>query len=104
MVLPEYADGRDEDNPDLERDPRKASEKNSEESSINTRKGGQVARENSISRVIVDMREFRSELPALIHKRGIDVEPATIEVSYSNIHFQFQMNHFSKFYHKLTIK
>ena len=30
--------------------------------------------------VIVDMREFRSELPSLIHKRGIDIEPVTIEV------------------------
>lgn len=26
------------------------------------------------------MREFRSELPALIHRRGIDIEPVTLEV------------------------
>ena len=26
------------------------------------------------------MREFRSELPSLIHKRGIEIEPVTIEV------------------------
>ena len=26
------------------------------------------------------MREFRSELPSLLHKRGIDIEPKTIEV------------------------
>lgn len=26
------------------------------------------------------MREFRSELPSLIHKRGIDIEPVTLEV------------------------
>ena len=32
------------------------------------------------SRIIVDMREFRSELPALIHKRGIEIDPVTIEV------------------------
>ena len=31
--------------------------------------------------VIVDMREFRSELPSLIHRRGIDIEPVTLEVS-----------------------
>nr|XP_054765207.1 DNA repair endonuclease XPF-like [Lytechinus pictus] len=31
-------------------------------------------------KVIVDMREFRSELPSLIHKRGIDIEPVTLEV------------------------
>ena len=30
--------------------------------------------------IIVDMREFRSELPSLIHKRGIEIEPVTIEV------------------------
>lgn len=30
--------------------------------------------------VIVDMREFRSELPSLIHRRGIDIEPVTLEV------------------------
>jgi len=27
------------------------------------------------------MREFRSELPSLIHRRGIDIEPVTLEVS-----------------------
>ena len=32
------------------------------------------------SRVIVDMREFRSELPSLLHRRGLDIEPITLEV------------------------
>lgn len=31
-------------------------------------------------RVIVDMREFRSELPSLLHRRGLDIEPVTLEV------------------------
>lgn len=31
-------------------------------------------------KVIVDMREFRSVLPAIIHKRGLDVVPATISI------------------------
>lgn len=35
---------------------------------------------NQGKKIIVDMREFRSELPSLIHKRGIDIEPVTIEV------------------------
>ena len=26
------------------------------------------------------MREFRSELPSLIHRRGIDIEPVTLEL------------------------
>lgn len=34
----------------------------------------------SYTQVIVDMREFRSELPSLIHRRGIDIEPVTLEV------------------------
>ncbi|XP_064088555.1 DNA repair endonuclease XPF-like [Macrobrachium nipponense] len=80
LVMPEYADGKGEDHPDLSRDPRKASEIVSEETA-NTRKGGQAGPEETApQRIIVDMREFRSELPALIHKRGIDIEPVTIEV------------------------
>lgn len=31
-------------------------------------------------KVIVDMREFRSVLPSIIHKRGLDVLPATISI------------------------
>ncbi len=31
-------------------------------------------------RIIVDMREFRSELPSLLHQRGLDIEPITLEV------------------------
>jgi len=33
-----------------------------------------------VPRIIVDMREFRSALPSLLHKSGIHVEPATLEV------------------------
>lgn len=32
-------------------------------------------------KVIVDMREFRSSLPSLLHKRGISVIPITLEVN-----------------------
>ena len=32
--------------------------------------------------VIVDMREFRSSLPSLLHKKGVAVVPLTLEVSY----------------------
>ena len=31
-------------------------------------------------KVIVDLREFRSELPSLIHRRGLKVDPVTLEV------------------------
>lgn len=30
--------------------------------------------------VVVDMREFRSSLPSLLHKRGMEVIPLTLEV------------------------
>ena len=29
----------------------------------------------------MDMREFRSALPSLLHKRGIDIIPVTLEVT-----------------------
>ena len=32
------------------------------------------------AQVVVDMREFRSSLPSLLHKRGMDVIPLTLEV------------------------
>ncbi|XP_063589883.1 DNA repair endonuclease XPF-like [Penaeus indicus] len=80
MVIPEYNDGKSGDHPDLSRDPRKANEIDTSGNS-NTRKGGQAGEEPKVpQRIIVDMREFRSELPALIHKRGIDIDPVTIEV------------------------
>lgn len=83
MVIPEYNDGKTDDHPDLARDPRKAIEIYEDEKKQDMRKGGlaTVAPPN-VQRIIVDMREFRSELPALIHKRGIDIDPVTIEVCY----------------------
>ncbi|XP_050309365.1 DNA repair endonuclease XPF [Anthonomus grandis grandis] len=71
MVVPEDQDGKSEHSAALQRGgltPEK-----------NTRKGGQ--QEEPVKRlVIVDMREFRSDLPSLIHKRGIEIEPVTITV------------------------
>ncbi|KAL1130893.1 hypothetical protein AAG570_012134 [Ranatra chinensis] len=46
---------------------------------ISTRKGGNPESKPT-PKIIVDMREFRSELPGLIHKRGIDVEPVTLQI------------------------
>lgn len=80
MVIPEYNDGKTEDHPDLIRDSRSASEVEADEKK-DTRKGGQAETEVKIpQRIIVDLREFRSELPALVHKRGIELDPVTIEV------------------------
>ncbi|KAK2724976.1 hypothetical protein QYM36_001432 [Artemia franciscana] len=78
MVVPEEREGRTELNQDLMRDPRKASEQLGWGSSAGTRQGGgPEATEQPL--VVVDMREFRSELPALIHRRGMDIYPITIE-------------------------
>ncbi|XP_054274769.1 DNA repair endonuclease XPF-like [Macrosteles quadrilineatus] len=46
---------------------------------LNTRKGGNTESKAN-PRVIVDMREFRSELPSLLHRRGIDIDPVTLQI------------------------
>ena len=79
MVVPEDREGREGDNLLLERGSQKASDVMMQNLGRNSRKGG-GAEARETPRVIVDMREFRSELPSLLHKRGIDVEPVTLEV------------------------
>ncbi|PKU38993.1 dna repair endonuclease xpf [Limosa lapponica baueri] len=74
MVVPEEREGRDETNLDLIRDAKPASV------STDTRKAGGQEQKSVQQTIIVDMREFRSELPSLIHRRGIDIEPVTLEV------------------------
>ncbi|CAH1775707.1 unnamed protein product [Owenia fusiformis] len=69
MVIAENADGK------LETDP----EENAESAEKSSRKGGK-AKPTEPQKIIVDMREFRSELPSLIHRRGIEIEPVTVEV------------------------
>jgi DNA excision repair protein ERCC-4 len=51
-------------------------------SQMNSRQGGSLlkATSNEAQIVIVDMREFRSELPSILHKRGFQIEPCTLEV------------------------
>ncbi|XP_073398989.1 DNA repair endonuclease XPF isoform X1 [Dendrobates tinctorius] len=74
MVIPEEREGRDDTNLDLRRDSAPASD------ATDTRKAGGQQQKNVQHNIIVDMREFRSELPSLIHRRGIDIEPVTLEV------------------------
>ena len=71
--------GKTGDNQALSRDPRKASDVMMEAQNARSRKGGALNL-LAAARVIVDMREFRSELPSLLHKRGIDIDPVTLEV------------------------
>ncbi|NWQ63050.1 XPF endonuclease, partial [Neopipo cinnamomea] len=74
MVVPEEREGRDETNLDLIRDARPPGV------AADTRKAGGQEQKDVQQTIIVDMREFRSELPSLIHRRGIDIEPVTLEV------------------------
>ncbi|XP_014771689.1 DNA repair endonuclease XPF [Octopus bimaculoides] len=72
MVIPEERDGKLENDPNLHA-------VSALQAPTSSRKGGmEVKAENH--KIIVDMREFRSELPSLLHRRGIDIEPITLEV------------------------
>ncbi|KAJ8961228.1 hypothetical protein NQ318_008911 [Aromia moschata] len=71
MVVPDDQDGKSSECSILQRDLLSPTK--------NTREGGkEQPRKKQF--VIVDIREFRSELPPVIHKRGIDIEPLTITV------------------------
>lgn len=70
MVVPTDQDGKSGDNLQIQ----------TVAQAPNSRQGGLEAT-NVIHKVIVDIREFRSELPALLHKRGIEIEPITLVVS-----------------------
>ncbi|XP_039630424.1 DNA repair endonuclease XPF [Polypterus senegalus] len=74
MVVPEEREGRGDTNLDLLRDATPAN------ATTDTRKAGGQEGKGEAARVIVDMREFRSELPALLHRRGLDIEPVTLDV------------------------
>lgn len=76
MVIQEDQDGKSDNCLALQREMKEVNK--------STRHGGKSEQSNERRYVIVDMREFRSELPALIHKRGIDIEPVTITVSRLN--------------------
>ncbi|BFY99533.1 hypothetical protein BsWGS_02573 [Bradybaena similaris] len=71
MVVSEEQDGKTDDDPNLARGL-------AQTAASSSRHGG--AESVAKQRVIVDMREFRSELPSLIHRRGIEIEPVTLEV------------------------
>ncbi|XP_005177411.2 DNA repair endonuclease XPF [Musca domestica] len=83
MVIPEYQDGKSDEAFNLYK-AYKHPEDSIETANAQSRKaGGQVckqAEEEPNPKVIVDMREFRSDLPCLIHKRGIEVLPVTITI------------------------
>jgi DNA excision repair protein ERCC-4 len=80
MIIQEEQDGKKDLNfDDKDKQPIK--------SQMNSRIGGAQEQQPSTSadadktmKVIVDMREFRSELPSILHKKGFHIEPCTLEV------------------------
>eukprot|EP00794_Sanderia_malayensis_P007973 gene7973-8832_t len=75
MVVPEEREGKSDIASGMIRDRSKANE------AVSSRKAGGRDDDKIVSRkIIVDLREFRSELPSLIHRRGIDIDPVTLEV------------------------
>uniref|UniRef100_A0A8B9ID12 DNA repair endonuclease XPF n=1 Tax=Anser brachyrhynchus TaxID=132585 RepID=A0A8B9ID12_9AVES len=73
MVVTEEREGRDETNLDLLRDAKPASV------STDIRRADGQEQKSTQQTIIADMQEFRSELPSLIHRHGIDIEPVTLE-------------------------
>lgn len=79
MVIPNGQDGKDENCSELTRDLGvHPSEMLNDEDK--TYKPGENYINKETSKVIIDMREFRSDLPVLLHRRGIDIEPITLQV------------------------
>lgn len=80
MVVPKGQDGKDEDCPELTRDLGVHPSEMLDDEDNSYKPGEKTIKE--IPKVIVDMREFRSDLPVLLHRRGIDIEPVTLQVMY----------------------
>lgn len=79
MVVPEYQDGKS--------DELMLAMQNTVPE--DTRKAGGQSTVKVTPKIVVDMREFRSDLPCLIHKRGIEVVPVTITVKYFLLYYPF---------------
>ncbi|KAL4098991.1 hypothetical protein QTP88_023494 [Uroleucon formosanum] len=79
MVIPKGQDGKDEDCPELTRDLGVHPSEMLDDDDKTYKPEEKIAKKE-IHKVIVDMREFRSDLPVLLHRRGIDIEPVTLQV------------------------
>ncbi|TDH72931.1 hypothetical protein CCR75_008688 [Bremia lactucae] len=51
-----------------------------EEYSMDTRTGGRAKSHRAGVKIVVDVREFRSALPSMLHKEGLVVAPITLEI------------------------
>lgn len=84
MVVHECQDGKSEDSITMLQKKQDVSSRQA---------GGQAGAEEAVvtPRIIVDMREFRSDLPCLIHRRGIEVVPLTITVKHLNTYRMYNV-------------
>lgn len=81
MVIPEYQDGKTDEAFVLFKSFVDESETaGNEQSRKGAAAGAAAAAPRVTPKVIVDMREFRSDLPCLIHRRGLEVLPVTITI------------------------
>lgn len=77
LVIPEERDGKSGLHPDLERSSQLLDLVSNKRKSLSKK----VSRNDIIKqRVVVDLREFRCQLPSLLHKRGIDIDAETIDI------------------------
>jgi len=90
MVIPKGQDGKDEDCPELTRDLGVHPSEMLDDDDKSYKPDEKHIKKDT-PKVIVDMREFRSDLPVLLHRRGIDIEPITLQVIYimKILHFFF---------------
>lgn len=86
MVIPEYQDGKTDEAFILYKT--YAEDGGGEAGNAVTRNaGGQAGLVPfAAPQIIVDMREFRSDLPCLIHRRGMEVLPVTITVDFTSLY------------------
>ncbi|BFG00357.1 DNA repair endonuclease XPF [Drosophila madeirensis] len=77
MVVPEYQDGKTDEAFVLYKS---YDDEPAGDNAQSRLAGGQPQGQRETPKVIVDMREFRSDLPCLIHKRGLEVLPLTISI------------------------
>ncbi|KAH8396234.1 hypothetical protein KR222_005697, partial [Zaprionus bogoriensis] len=81
MVIPEYQDGKTDEAFVLYKSlVDEAPSAANEQSRKGAAAGAALSAPRVTPKVIVDMREFRSDLPCLIHRRGLEVLPVTITI------------------------
>lgn len=48
--------------------------------------GGRLSTKPVAKRLVIDVREFMSSLPSVLHQQGLQIVPVTLEVSFASGH------------------